>query len=232
MQKCGVQARLRPEQWSPFAEPLPSHLPPCSAPGHQFVRQRLLYSLNSPQQVPGHLPPVPFPAPSPVRLIGGLCWKHFKLVFSLSRLVVRRLLSKPNAQLWGLAFWPWRLGGFFPREFWKAGVEVKRWREGPSPGLAVALIHPQSSVPDQGPHHHTWLLSVRRSWQPGHCGNHCLNQHHFLWGWWMPDRASNHLGAGRAPQRAPATYSILQLNPRSNISLTTLSGQRLIMAYI
>lgn len=30
----------------------------------------------------------------------------------------------------------------------------------------------------------------------------------------------------------PAIYSILQLNPRSNISLTTLSGQRLIMAYI
>ena len=32
--------------------------------------------------------------------------------------------------------------------------------------------------------------------------------------------------------RVPAIYSILQLNPRSNISLTTLSGQRLIMAYI
>lgn len=31
---------------------------------------------------------------------------------------------------------------------------------------------------------------------------------------------------------APATYSVLQLNPRSNISLTTLSGQWLIMAYI
>lgn len=81
-----------------FAESLPPHLPPCSALRCQFVCQRVLYSLNSLQQVPGHPPLVPFPAPSPVRLIGGLCWKHFKLVFSLLRLVVRRLLSELNAQ--------------------------------------------------------------------------------------------------------------------------------------
>lgn len=31
---------------------------------------------------------------------------------------------------------------------------------------------------------------------------------------------------------APAVSSILQLNPRSNISLTTLSGRSLIMSYI
>lgn len=41
----------------------------------------------------------------------------------------------------------------------------------------------------------------------------------------------------RSPELAcalagPTIYSILQLNPRSNISLTTLSGQGLIMAYI
>lgn len=91
-----------------FAEslPPPPHLPPCSTPHCQFVCQCVLYSLNSLQQVPGHLLLVPFPAPSPVRLIGGLCWKHFKRVFSLLRLVVRRLLSEPNVQLLGLAFCP------------------------------------------------------------------------------------------------------------------------------
>lgn len=40
-------------------------------------------------------------------------------------------------------------GGFLSGEFWKAGVQVKRWSEGHSVGLAVAFIHPQSRGPGQ-----------------------------------------------------------------------------------
>lgn len=46
---------------------------------------------------------------------GGLCWKHFKPVFSLSRLVVRRLLSQPL----GLVFCLWGWGWLFLESFGK-----------------------------------------------------------------------------------------------------------------
>lgn len=50
---------------------------------------------------------------------------------------------------------------------------------------------------------------------------------------WAGDTRCGVLSAlAGSPVCAPAVSSILQLNPRSNISLTTLSGQSLITAYI
>lgn len=57
---------------------------------------------------------------------GGLCWKHFKPVFSLSRLVVRRLLSQPSAQVIGTCVLPVGVGVAFSGEFWK-GEERERF---------------------------------------------------------------------------------------------------------
>lgn len=106
---------------------------------------------------------------------------------------------------------------------------------GCSQGLVVALVHSSSQLqgqPSQGGTP-TPLLSFRPTQQSQEPQEQLS----------LPASLSQGLFSGasgcqmQSPELAfelagPAIYSILQLNPRSNISLTTLSGQRLIMAYI
>lgn len=207
----------------------PSSPWPCSSPApassHALSAGASVLIPSSPHAEPARASPTD---------AGGLCWGHFKPVFSLWSLVVRSISSPAPSQL---ALRSARGGGgsFCLEGLWKSGDQVKRggaslaWtvlRGARSPWFIQASRRPQRQPPGthrcpaQGPGAGAQEpLSLPASLSPGPSSGladaRCMRS---------PELACELAGL--------AVYSILQLNLRSNISLTTLSGQRLIMAYI
>lgn len=130
-------------------------------------------------------------------------------MFSLSRLVVRRLLSQPSAQVIGTCVLPMGVGAALSGGFWK-GKERSESEEGNLQGSSRP--YPPTGTgsrgsPGQGlhqPHLALEPLPIFTSSRLGLRGRHFLYRHHFLRGWRMSEQSPEPPSSWQRPSACPS----------------------------